>query len=39
MAIVGDFDPVQVKAEVTRLFGDWKSGVAYERVLSDRARR
>ena len=32
MAIVGDFDPVQVKAEVTRLFGDWKSSVPYARV-------
>jgi zinc protease len=32
MAIVGDFDPVQVKAEVTRLFGDWKSAVPYQRV-------
>jgi len=33
MAIVGDFDPEQVKAAVTRLFGDWKSSVPYERVL------
>ncbi len=40
MAIVGDFDPVQVKAEVTRLFGDWKSSVPFVRVpdvLSDAA--
>ena len=32
MAIVGDFDPVQAKAAVTRLLGDWKSPVAYERL-------
>ena len=32
MAIVGDFDPVQVKAEVTRLFGDWKSSVPFARI-------
>ena len=32
MAIVGDFDPAQVKAAVTRLFGDWKSGVPYARI-------
>jgi zinc protease len=33
MAIVGDFDPEQVKAAVTRLFGDWKSSVPYARIL------
>ena len=32
MAIVGDFDPVQAKAEVTRLFGDWKSPVPFVRI-------
>ena len=32
MAIVGDFDPVAVKAEVTRLFGDWKSSVPFSRI-------
>jgi len=32
MAIVGDFDPAQVKAAVTRLLGDWKSQSAYQRV-------
>ena len=32
MAIVGDFDPAQVKDVVTRLFGDWKSSVPYARV-------
>jgi zinc protease len=32
MAIVGDFDAAQVKAAVTRLFGDWKSPVAYTRL-------
>jgi zinc protease len=35
MAIVGDFDPEQVRAAVMRLFGDWKSSVPYARVLSD----
>ncbi len=34
MAIVGDFDAAQAKAAVTRLFGDWKSSVAYARVPS-----
>ena len=34
MAIVGDFDPVQVKAEVTKLFGDWKSSVPFARISS-----
>jgi zinc protease len=32
MAVVGDFDPAQVKATVTRLLGDWKSPVAYKRL-------
>ncbi len=32
MAIVGDFDAAQVKAAVTRLLGDWKSPVAYQRL-------
>ncbi|MEP6503587.1 MAG: insulinase family protein, partial [Betaproteobacteria bacterium] len=32
MAIVGDFDAVQVKAAVTRLFGDWKSPAAWQRL-------
>jgi zinc protease len=35
MAIVGDFDPVQVKAEVTRLFGDWKSSVPFVRTTNE----
>ena len=34
MAVVGDFDAEQVKAAVTRLFGDWKAGVPYTRVPS-----
>ena len=34
MAIVGDFDPVQVKAAVTRLFGDWKSSVPFVRATN-----
>ena len=32
VAIVGDFDAAQVKAAVTRLFGDWKSPVPYQRL-------
>jgi zinc protease len=32
MAIVGDFDVDQVKAAVTRLFGDWKSSVPFVRI-------
>lgn len=32
MAIVGDFDPAQAKAAVTRLLGDWKSAAAYQRL-------
>ena len=32
MAVVGDFDVAQVKAAITRLFGDWKSAAAYARV-------
>jgi zinc protease len=31
MAIVGDFDAAQVKAEVERLFGDWKSAHPFVR--------
>ena len=34
MAVVGDFDPAQVKAAVARLFGDWKSPVPYVRLDS-----
>ncbi len=32
MSIVGDFDADQVKAAVTRLFGDWKAPVPYVRI-------
>ncbi|MFL6682155.1 MAG: M16 family metallopeptidase [Burkholderiaceae bacterium] len=32
MAIVGDFDVDQVKAAVTRLFGDWKSAQPFVRI-------
>jgi len=32
MAIVGDFDAEQVKAAVTRLFGDWKSAQPFVRL-------
>ena len=34
MAIVGDFDADQVKAAVTRLFGDWKSSVPFVRIAN-----
>ena len=32
LAIVGDFDPQQMKPLLTELFGDWKSPVPYVRV-------
>ncbi|HEX4510691.1 MAG TPA: pitrilysin family protein, partial [Burkholderiaceae bacterium] len=32
LGIVGDFDPKEVQAEVTRAFGDWKSAAPYARV-------
>ncbi len=32
LAIVGDFDPVEMRALVTELFGSWKSPSAYARV-------
>ncbi|MFO1413729.1 MAG: pitrilysin family protein [Burkholderiales bacterium] len=32
IAIVGDFDPAQMKELVTQLFGDWKSPQPYARV-------
>jgi len=32
LALVGDFDPVAMRALVTELFGDWKSPAAYARV-------
>jgi zinc protease len=34
IGIVGDFDAAKVKAALTRLFGDWKSGVPFVRVPS-----
>jgi len=34
MAIVGDFDAAQVKAVVTRLFGDWKSSQPFVRIAN-----
>ena len=34
MAIVGDFDADQVKAAVTRLFGDWKSAQTFVRIAN-----
>jgi zinc protease len=32
LAIVGDFDPAEMRALVTKLFGSWKSPTAYARV-------
>jgi zinc protease len=32
IAIVGDFDPVAIKAQLKTLFGDWKSPVPYARI-------
>jgi zinc protease len=32
IAIVGDFDPAQVEAEIARLFGDWKAQEPFVRV-------
>jgi len=34
LAIVGQFDPVQMKKLVGELFGDWKSPVRYERIAT-----
>jgi zinc protease len=34
LAIVGQFDPDQMKKLVTELFGDWKSPVRYERIAT-----
>jgi len=34
LAVVGDFDPVKVKEEITKLFGDWRSTAGYTRVPS-----
>jgi zinc protease len=34
LAVVGDFDPDEVKTLVTKLFGDWKSPSPYVRVPS-----
>src|SRR5215469_625559 len=32
IAIVGDFDPAVVRAQVEKLFGNWKSSKAFERI-------
>jgi zinc protease len=32
LAIVGDFDPAAIKAQVTELFGSWRSPAPYARV-------
>jgi zinc protease len=32
VSVVGDFDAAQVKAALSKLFGDWKSAQSYERV-------
>jgi zinc protease len=34
MSIVGDFDPTELKALTTKLFGDWKSAQPYSRIVS-----
>ncbi len=32
LAVVGDFDPAEVKKEIETLFGEWKSPARFERV-------
>jgi zinc protease len=32
MAVVGDFDPAEVKKAAAELFGNWKSAAKYERI-------
>ena len=32
MAVVGDFDPAEVKKAADELFGNWKSPAKYERI-------
>ncbi|HXI20434.1 MAG TPA: pitrilysin family protein, partial [Gemmatimonadales bacterium] len=32
MAVVGDFDPAEVKTQAAAMFGDWKSPAPYQRV-------
>jgi zinc protease len=34
IAVVGQFDPAQVKAELEELFGNWKTPAPYARVLN-----
>jgi zinc protease len=34
MAIVGDFDATEIKAMTTELFGNWKSGQSFERIVN-----
>jgi zinc protease len=33
LAVVGDFDPAQVTAAASRLFGDWKSAQPFARIV------
>jgi zinc protease len=33
VAVVGDFDPAEVKALLTKTFGDWKSPVRHQRIV------
>ena len=33
LVMVGDFDPAQVKAQLTKLIGTWKAPIAYEPIL------
>lgn len=32
LSVVGDFDPAEVKSQVTKLFGDWKSSQPFTRI-------
>ncbi|MCA9727967.1 MAG: pitrilysin family protein [Candidatus Eisenbacteria bacterium] len=35
IAIAGDFDPAEVKAQLEKLFGDWNSAAPFERIVTD----
>lgn len=34
LALVGDFDPAEVKPALEKLLGDWKSSTPYERIVN-----
>jgi zinc protease len=38
LAVVGDFDPAEVKKTITELFGAWKSPAKYERIKTGFAK-